>query len=70
MPIGTLNGLDFMRNGTYTWPDANNQIELSYEYHALEWLLNNVHGNATILESSEVEYYRAWGSKIAFQTRG
>ena len=67
-PIGTLNGLDFMRNGSYSWPDANNQIELSYEYDALQWLLNNVHGNATILESSEVEYYRAWGSKIASNT--
>ena len=67
-PIGTLNGLDFMRNGAYTWPDGNNQIDLSYEHDALEWLLDNVHGNATILESSEVEYYRAWGSKIASNT--
>jgi uncharacterized membrane protein len=67
-PIGTLNGLDFMRNGAYTWPDGNNQIDLSYEHDALEWLLDNVHGNATLLESSEVEYYRAWGSKIASNT--
>ncbi len=67
-PIGTLNGLDFMREGSYTWPDGSNVIDLRYEYDAMQWLLNNVHGNATILESSEVEYYRAWGTKIASNT--
>jgi uncharacterized membrane protein len=67
-PLGTLNGLEFMRAGSYSWPDAANVIELSYDYDALQWLLANVQGNATILESSEVEYYRAWGTKIASNT--
>jgi YYY domain-containing protein len=67
-PIGTLNGLDFMREGEYGWPDYNNVFELRYEWGALQWLLDNVRGNATILESSEVEYYRAWGTRMASNT--
>lgn len=67
-PIGTLNGLDFMREGSYQWPDFNNTIELSYEYNALQWLLDHVRGNATLLETSEVEYYRAWGTRMASNT--
>jgi YYY domain-containing protein len=67
-PLGTLNGLHFMREGSYAWPDAANVIELRYDYDALQWLLANVRGNATVLESSEVEYYRAWGTKIASNT--
>jgi YYY domain-containing protein len=66
--IGTLNGLDFMREGSYAWPDFNNVIELRYEWEALQWLLSNVRGNAVILESSEVEYYRAWGTRMASNT--
>ena len=66
--IGTLNGLDFMREGSYAWPDFNNVIELRYEWQALQWLLNNIRGNAVILESSEVEYYRAWGTRMASNT--
>ena len=66
--VGTLNGLDFMREGSYAWPDFNNVFELRYEWEALQWLLNNVRGNAVILESSEVEYYRAWGTRMASNT--
>jgi uncharacterized membrane protein len=67
-PLGTLNGLDFMREGSYTPPDIATPIELRYEYEALQWLLDNVQGNATILESSQVDYYRAFGTKIASYT--
>jgi len=66
--IGTLNGLDFMREGSYAWPDFNNVFELRYEWEALQWLLDNVRGNAVILESAEVEYYRAWGTRMASNT--
>jgi YYY domain-containing protein len=67
-PVGTLNGLDFMRNGTYSWPDESSVFELSYDWEAIQWLLDNVHGNATIAESSEVDYYRAGGSRVASLT--
>ena len=64
-PLGTLNGLDFMREGSFTWPDPANTTQLRYEWEALQWLLNNVRGNATIAESSEVDYYRAWGTRMS-----
>lgn len=63
--IGTLNGLDFMREGAYSWPDPSHVIELRYEWQALQWVLETIRGNAVILESAEVEYYRAWGTRIA-----
>ena len=40
-----------MREGSYTWPDDNNVFELRYDWEAIQWLLDNVHGNPVILES-------------------
>ncbi|MBX3015299.1 MAG: glycosyltransferase family 39 protein, partial [Caldilineaceae bacterium] len=67
-PIGTLNGLDFMREGTFFWPDQNNPIELRHDWAAIQWLLDHVRGNAVIMESSQVAYYREAGSRIASMT--
>ena len=67
-PIGTLNGLDFMNEGVYTWPDGNNSIELRYDREAINWLLANVRGNLVVAESSTLEYYRAGGSRVASMT--
>jgi uncharacterized membrane protein len=72
-PFGTLNGLDYMRQGSYTWRgrDATGQelpetlIELRYDWPALEWLLDNVRGNGVIVESAEKDYYRAGGTRAA-----
>jgi len=66
--IGTINGMDYMRQGVYTWPDGSNEIELAYDWEAINWLLDNVRGNAVIVESSEVEYYRSGGSRVASLT--
>lgn len=55
--FGTLNGLEFMREGL-NWPDQSNTLDLSYDRAAIQWLLDNVRGNATIVESSQVAYYR------------
>ena len=63
--FGTLNGLDFMQQGVYTWPDASNPIELHYDWLAIQWLLENVEGNAVIVESDVVGYYREGGSRVA-----
>lgn len=65
---GTLNGLDFMREGQFDWPDPSNTLELRYDWLAIQWLLENVRGNATIVESSQVAYYREAGSRIASMT--
>jgi len=67
-PYGTLNGLDFMREGRFDWPDPSNTLELTYDWQAIQWLLDNVRGNATIVESSQVAYYREAGSRIASMT--
>jgi YYY domain-containing protein len=67
-PIGTLNGLDFMREGVFYWPDQNNPIELRHDWEAIQWVLANVRGNAVVMESSQVSYYREAGSRIASMT--
>jgi uncharacterized membrane protein len=65
---GTLDGLAFMEQGVYTWPNEGNPIELRYDVEAIRWLLENVRGNAVIVESAEVDYYRAGGSRVASMT--
>jgi uncharacterized membrane protein len=67
-PFGTLNGLDYMRNGVYTWPDESQHIELKYDWDAIQWLLANVRGNPVVAESAEVDYYRAGGTRVASLT--
>jgi uncharacterized membrane protein len=43
-------------------------MELQYDWEAIQWLLNNVRGNPILVESSEVDYYRAGGTRIASLT--
>jgi len=57
-----------MEQGVYTWPDESNLIELRYDWEAIRWLLENVRGNPVIVESSELDYYRAGGTRIASHT--
>jgi uncharacterized membrane protein len=66
--FGTLNALDFMRQGVYTWPDDSHSIELRHDWAAIQWLLANVRGNAVIAESAQVDYYRAGGVRVASLT--
>jgi YYY domain-containing protein len=66
--VGTLNGMDFMNQGVYFWPDGSHAIELRYDRQAIDWLLANVRGNLVIAESSMVEYYRAGGTRVASMT--
>ena len=67
-PIGTLNGMAFMENGVYHWPDSNNAIELRYDWEAIQWLLANVRGNVVLAESAQLDYYRAGGTRVASLT--
>jgi YYY domain-containing protein len=66
--IGTLDALDFMREGSYAWPDGSNLIALRYDWQAIQWILDSVRGNLVIVESSETDYYRAGGTRIASMT--
>gem|GEM_PF-7050732 len=38
---------------------------MSHDWEALRWLLANVRGNLVIVESAEVDYYRAGGTRAA-----
>lgn len=67
-PIGTLNGMAFMENGVYHWPDSGNAIELRYDWEAIQWLLENVRGNLVLAESAQLDYYRAGGTRVASLT--
>jgi uncharacterized membrane protein len=67
-PFGTLNGMAFMEQGRYTWPNDGNWIELGYDYEAIQWLLEHIKGNLVIAESAEVDYYRAGGTRVASMT--
>ncbi len=74
-PIGTLDGLAYMEQGSYTWPNDANTIELAYDREAIRWLLDQVGVagspvplNAVVMETSETDYYRAGASRIASLT--
>jgi uncharacterized membrane protein len=67
-PFGTLDGMAFMQQGRYAWPNDGNWFDLSYDYQAIQWLLENVRGNVVIAESAEVDYYRAGGTRVASMT--
>ena len=66
--LGTLDGMAYMENGVYFWPDGNNAIELRYDWEAIQWLLANVRGNVVVVESAEIDYYRAGGTRVASLT--
>jgi YYY domain-containing protein len=63
-PVGTLDGMAFMRVGSFTWPDENNRIELKYDYEAIRWLLDNVPGTPVVAEAA-LPYYREGGMRVA-----
>ncbi len=67
-PFGTLDGMAYMEQGRYSWPDDSHSINLSYDSAAIHWLLSHVRGNLVIVESNEVDYYRAGGTRVASMT--
>ncbi|MEX1018795.1 MAG: DUF2298 domain-containing protein, partial [Litorilinea sp.] len=64
-PVGTLDGMAYMEQGSYTWPDDSHRIELRHDHAVIQWLLEHVRGNLVIAESAEVDYYQAGGTRIA-----
>lgn len=65
--VGTLDGMAYMRVGSYTWPDPSNRIELQYDYQAIQWLLENVQGTPVVAEAV-LPYYREGGLRVASYT--
>ena len=46
-PVGTLDGMAFMENGVYHWPDSDHAVELRYDWEAIQWLLREVRGQCS-----------------------
>lgn len=67
-PFGTLNGMDYMQQGSYTLPQGDHQVALAADWEAIQWLLNHVQGNHVIAESYEVDYYQKGGTRVASMT--
>jgi uncharacterized membrane protein len=65
--IGTLDGMDFMTVGTYTWPNENNPIHLRSDYDAIRWLEENVPGTPVLAEVP-IGYYREFGGRVCSYT--
>jgi uncharacterized membrane protein len=63
-PIGSLDGMEFMTVGTYTWPDQNNPIHLAGDYQAIRWLQDNVQGTPVLAEAP-IGYYREFGVRVS-----
>ena len=66
-PVGTLDGLAYMRTGAYHWPDQAHTIALSYDSDAIHWLLDHVHGTPVIAEAP-LGYYREGGLRVSSYT--
>lgn len=66
-PIGTLSGLAYMQNATFTHETVPFPIQMKYDYQGIKWLNNEVKGLATIAELP-VGYYREGGMRIASNT--
>jgi YYY domain-containing protein len=70
-PGGTLNGLAFMTTGIFNATVSSDvppvQVNLRYDYEAIEWLNRNVKG-VKVLAELPVEYYRAYGMRAAANT--
>jgi len=63
-PLGTLDGMEFMRYGTFSWPDEKHLIELRYDYEAIHWLLKHIRGTPVLAEAP-VGYYREFGVRVS-----
>jgi YYY domain-containing protein len=59
-----LNGMDYMQKATYE--DANQLMQLGYDYEAIQWLRLNVQGSPVILEANGPLYH--WTSRVSINT--
>ncbi|GAB4516209.1 MAG: hypothetical protein Kow0047_28150 [Anaerolineae bacterium] len=78
-PRNTLDGMAYMTVGQYYWPDEQHLIRLSYDYEAIRWLWEHVHGSPVVAEAPAAwypvggrmvgyDYYRAGGLRVASMT--
>jgi YYY domain-containing protein len=60
----SLDGMAFMKEALYD--DLGQQISLSGDYEAIQWMQDNVEGSPVIVEAQIPEY--RWGSRFAIYT--
>lgn len=64
-PRNTLDGMAYMTVGQFSWD--NSTFRLAYDYDALKWMQENIHGTPIIAEA-KIGYYREWGMRVAAYT--
>ena len=64
-PAPTLDGLAFLATGAYEW--NGNPISLKDDGAAIRWLNANISGTPVVMQSS-MEFYRAYGVRVAANT--
>jgi YYY domain-containing protein len=60
----SLNGMDYMQWSSYC--DMAYFIPFKYDYEAIRWMQDNVHGSPVIVEVNATEY--KWGSRYTINT--
>jgi len=65
----TLDGMTYMDYSTYgdgLTPDTYQQMDLSQDYLAIQWMQRNVQGSPVIVEANSTEY--KWGNRFTIYT--
>ena len=60
----TLDGMAYMQVATYS--DNGADMNLNEDYHAIQWMQDNVKGSPVIVEANTVEY--RWGTRFTIYT--
>lgn len=63
LPPG-LNGLDYMQHVEYQ--EGNSTLKLAQDYHAIQWLRENIIGSPVIVEANTGLY--RWGNRVSINT--
>ena len=67
---GTLDGMKYMEFSRYTdglTAESLREMDLSQDYHAIQWMQANVPGSPVIVEANTPEY-RHWGTRYTIYT--
>jgi len=59
-----LDGMGYMQYGTYH--DMGEEMVLEEDYHAIQWMQDNIEGSPVILEGQAFEY--RWGNRFTIYT--
>ncbi len=63
-PAG-LNGMDYMLQGA-TYNESNQELDLRWDYEAIQWMRQNIKGSPVIMEANTGLY--RWGNRYSIYT--